>query len=122
MSPILLFGCEFIHKVFYCKECCKTIEFSTQLSLEKLDSMIGKTTKKYQKKGIDLKFIKNVVLSPYNKEFESAKVTVSHKNQIWGEINLPIHKNTSMEREEKLRITRWYFEKQINRLYEKNST
>lgn len=53
-SGVMIGPCEFIHQVFYCQNCDKSIEFITQLSFEDVDIFIKKLKQRFLKKGIEL--------------------------------------------------------------------
>ena len=51
--------CEFVHNVFYCSKCAKSIEFVTQINQEDIDILLKKIQKIFSKKGRKINIKKN---------------------------------------------------------------
>ena len=53
-GAIMVGPCEFIHKMFFCPECCENIEFVTQINQEDIDIVIQKVISFFKKRNREI--------------------------------------------------------------------
>ena len=118
---IMVGPCEFIHKIFFCKKCCNSIEFVTQLSFEDIDIILKQVENHFKRKGrlisISKKFqaANGEILNDIYNLSDNISLCLIIKENLKEDIiyNLPIKKKNTWERPYYFKISKYKIIKHI---------